>query len=1018
MLRILFKKPTSVILVFLSLVIWGILAFEKVPISLLPNVDVPKIIIKVKMPNASSAYIENSVLGKFRSSLSSVNKLKDISTISGNNLGLLNLVFEHGTKMDLAYIEVNERIDRILSELPVQIDRPSIHRVNTSDIPVLKLQVIPKFNTNLQELTAFTERVLIKKIEQIEGVSFVDVNGQMYSRVSVSIDEVKLRNYGFNFQALQKVITNAGLESGSFKLKDGQYEYNLNLPSQIVTSNDIGELPISTPEGSIIKLKEIITINEEFEHVTGYHLFDGRPGIVISILKQEKSRMNHLVVQLKSEIEQLKNEYKNIDFYITQDQSNILDAGINNLTQDILIGGGLTVLLLFLFIGNGLLPLILAISIPLSLVLSFILFSLFNLSFNIISLSGLSLGIGMLIDNSIVVLDSILRKRKSGQLPLESSINGVSDVAVPVISQVVTTIAVYAPLIIISGIAGQLIYDQSIALTITLLVSLIVAFIFLPLIILIIFKKKDALKDSDTKVYSFILARYYQLINHVFRYIKIYFAISIILMLGSIPLFSALPVSNLPKTSKSDGVIMINWGEQISIQENLNRCSNLTSVLKKYCKYSETDLGLTNFLLHNSINTIENAETYYFCSSQTAKLDLQRNISAYFKSRYPKAQFSFTNSLDPFTQIFAENNRFLEMKFRPIVQKEHRSDLSGLINDLPLKKYTVGLGLLQEDYYSIQLNTNLLSKYNIPQETVFKKLQLIYGNFIVDKLKRFGSVENIVIKDFSIYSNDKQPNSLVVSNSNTLYPLSNFISFRKAESQKFITSDRIGRYYSVIYGDDLNQSNISLTQIKNIAFAHGFTVDFEGEFIDKDLYRNELFFIFLLVIVLLYFTLLFQYENLVIPLIVMLTIPIGISASLFFLWLSGGTLNIMAGIGLIVVLGLIVDDPILKMEMIKRLEREYGYDKAPIDKNRYVSLIHEAGSMSLKSLLLVSLTTSIAMVPILIFSGLGNDLQRPLAIVIIGGLTVGTFFTLWFVPIAYWIVVVVPRNKRLQKLIN
>jgi multidrug efflux pump subunit AcrB len=242
----------------------------------------------------------------------------------------------------------------------------------------------------------------------------------------------------------------------------------------------------------------------------------------------------------------------------------------------------------------------------------------------------------------------------------------------------------------------------------------------------------------------------------------------------------------------------------------------------------------------------------------------------------------------------------------------------------------------------------------------------------------------------------------VSSSNNATYPLNTFVTMVYAYQPKFITSDKTGEYKSIIFEKKMKNCDALQKEITGLASRHGFYVYFTGTHFETRQCIGQLWYVFLLVLGLLYIILAIQYENLVLPFLVMLTIPLGISGSMFLLWITHGTLDIMAAVGFIVILGLIVDDPILKVETLKRLEQKYAAPGIAKNNDTLEKMIHEAGDICLKPLLLVSLTTSIAVIPVLFVGGIGNDLQKPLAIVIIGGLTIGTFFTTWFIPLSYW----------------
>lgn len=1005
------------LMTFAALVIAGLVLIKKVPVSLLPDIDVPRIVIRVNYPNTAATVLEQNIVRQIRENLVNLNDLKSIESLSANHTGLLYLTFEYGTRMNLAYVEVNEKLDRLTNTLPRDMLRPQVMRINTSDIPVIRIQVLPKNQTDYLEVSALVEKIIKKRVEQLEGVSLVDVNGVGQGIISVIPDKDELAAVGLDENTLIQSIQSANKDIGGLSVKDGQYRYFVKLVNILESENAIANLPVKLKDGSVIVLSRVAKVVQEPERQTGYHLYNGREALVITVQKQPDSRMNELVPKVKEAVELFKKEYPQVDFALTQDQTFLLDAGISNLQQDLIYGGVLTVLLLFMFLGNLASPTLMSISIPLSLIITFIFFYLFNISFNIISLSGLALGIGMLIDNSIVVIDNITRKRRSGLDMTRSSVEGTNEVMTPVISQVLTTVAVYAPLILLSGMAGALVFDQAIGLTVSLGVSLLVAFVLAPLLYKLFLKTPPDKLKEDTIFYKWVSGGYHRMIHYILKHKLVFFLLTLLLMPAGFWLAGKIPVSALPQIEKKESLVLVDWNDPIDAQENLRRVKTAQLAIQANCEVTEAEVGIKQFLLQQDNNTIQKAEIYFGCRNENLKLSTDEQLKKWMQQHYPQASLRIIDAPNAFTQLFSFEGPYFEARFKPVKNNESVNAYAGLediLKEFPAKNYSLGAGLINEPNISVLLDYTKMSVYGIPKSTIEEALRQQFGAYTISEIKRFGEVKTIRLQTDRTTLEAKLA-SMVNGQNGTAYPLSYFLSFYNDQQQKFITADKTGEYRSVIF--DVNAGNIPVlqNQLTAQAAARGFSVEFTGQYFENKQQLRQLRIIFLIVLFLLYFILAIQYENLIQPLVVMLTIPLGITGGMFLLWITGGTLDVMAAIGFIVILGLIVDDPILKIETLNRLERQYLALGLRHDEKLLEKMIHEAGDICLKPLLMVSLTTSIAMVPVLFVGGIGNDLQKPLAIVIIGGLTIGTFFTTWFIPLAYWYVAKW-RNRRTNKI--
>lgn len=1005
MIRYLIQRPIAILITFTSLVIAGLLVVNKIPVSLLPNVDVPKILITVNLPNTQASVLEANVLKPLRESLINTTNLQSIESNSSNHVGMIYMTFEFSTKMNLAYIEINEKIDRLTNIFPVGMQRPQVIRVNTSDIPIIRLQVVPKASTPYFEISNLSDKILRKRLEQIDGVSLVDINGKQNKIITITPDNESLEALGVDKTIITDAIQKANREIGTLNVKDNQYRYFVKLTNTLRSDSAIADLPIRLPQGTVIALKKVAKVTQEFEVQNGYHLYNGFEGLVITIQKQPESRMPDLIKNIKNVVNQFRVDYPQVDFYLTQDQTFLIDAGISNLNQDLIFGGGLAILLLFLFLGNWRTPTLMSISVPLSLIITFLCFYIFKISFNIISLSGLALGIGMLIDNSIVVVDSISRKRNFRNVK-ESSIEGTNEVITPVLSQVLTTVAVYAPLIFLGGIAGVLVFDQAIGLTISLGVSLLVAFILAPFLYTLLFKNTSQNNKSDTILYLWILKIYHRMIDQIMKRKLFYFIITILIMPIGIMLGSKLPISALPTIEKKESLVLINWNSPIDAQENLRRTRFLINSIQSGCLETESDIGIKQFLLQRDNNSIENADIFYRCLDEKTKANIDEKVKTWIKQHYPNAGLQIIDAPNAFTQLFVSNTPYFEARFKsnknPIIITSTNS-VEEMLRQIPDQSFKLGLGLIKEPHIVLSIDQAKLAIHGVSKLLFEDALRQQFGSFDVTEIKGINETTIVRLKTDNNTLEEKL-GFRIPSNGGVLYPLNYFASTKYINENKYVTADKSGEYKSIFY--DKNVKNISFLQqeLSKNAFKYGYSVDFTGEYFANKAQLNNLWFIFLIVLGLLYLILAIQYENLIQPLIVMLTIPLGITGGMFLLWITGGTLDLMAAIGFIVILGLIVDDPILKIEVLNRLEKQYASSGLQKNEELLYKMVHEAGNICLKPLLMVSLTTSMALLPVLFFKGIGNDLQKPLALVIIGGLTIGTFFTTWFIPLAYWYV--------------
>jgi len=1007
MVKFLIQRPIAVLLSFLGVLVFSVLALFELPISLLPEIEVPSIIIKVNYPNTPPSIIENSVLKPIRNELNSLDRLADIESTASSETGLIKLQFDYGTRMDLAYIEINEKIDRLQSILPREMDRPQVVRVNTSDIPIIRIQVTPKAASNFLEISELTEKVLKKRIEQLPGVSIVDINGTRKQFISIRPDIDQLKALGLSERELEVVLKSANQELGQLSIKDGQYRYFVRMANRLDDLEEIKALPVVSKEGQVIPLHRLADVSYQTEKLTGFHTYNNKEGLVITVHKQASAKMNELMPLVYDAVNYFKTDYPEADFNTTQDQSLLLNAGISNLKTSLMYGGIFAFFVLFLFMGNYKLPIIMGITLPVSLTISFLLFYAFGLSINIISLSGLALGLGMLIDNSIIVIDNITRKRKEGNDLISSCVSGVNEVMAPLISSVLTTLAVFVPLVFLNGLSGSLFRDQALSVGIILGVSLLVAFILLPLIYRLFFQNQKGSIKQDSLLFKLILSGYKSIFNLIFRFK----AISFVLLLTFIPsaywIINSMEKQGLPSIEKTESQILINWNEPVEAVTNKQRITGFVSLLSA-SSISESDIGIQQFLLTGTGSTIEQSQVYIKHNSQSEKEKSETWAREFFKINYPNATVEVKDSPNTFEQIFTTNKAFFSVKWKNFKSNEPLSEevLATLKSNLNSEGETArnGMGFLFEESITASIDVQALATYGIRESSVKTALSNALDGYLVTDIRRFGEVTPLRITRDNQDFRQQLQRLMVAAPDGTNYPLATFVSFTFGKDNKHITSDRTGLYQALEW-DEIESEDIERLKatLPGIAGNLGLAVDFDGTYFENEENLSQLIYILIISVVLLYFILAAQFESLVQPLIVIFTLPLGITGALLVLSFTGSTLNVMSAIGIIVMLGIMVNDAILKIDTINRLKEENRKSKNTNSKKEALTIaITKTGEIRLKPILMTSITTILALLPVVFSSGLGADLQRPLVYAVIGGLTIGTFTAIYFVPLAYW----------------
>lgn len=1003
MVRFLLARPIAVFMTFMALLVFAFIVLRTLPISLLPPIDVPQIVVKVNYPNASPESIEQNVLSLIREGLITLNGLEEMDSKAGSEVGTIRLTFDYSTQMELAYIDVNEKIDRLTNSLPEDLGRPEVIRINTSDIPVARVQVVPKDGIDEVEVSLLAENVLKKRIEQLPGVSLVDINGKKERIITVEPNAEALSSLGMSQQEVITAIQSGNSELPGISVKDGQFRYYLRLATRVDSPLDIEKLPVAAPSGAIIPLGRLAEVSYASKEMLGYHLFGPQEALVITVHKQASAKMNELIPELKTALELFKTDYPQVEFELTQDQSNLLNAAISNLQTSLLFGGIFAFGVLFLFMKDYRLPLIIGVSLPSSLLISFLIFYFFGISINIISLSGLALGIGMLIDNAIIVLDNITRKREEGFSLFEACVAGVNEVMGALISSVLTTLAVFVPLVFLSGISGALFFDQAVAVAAILSVSLAVAFILLPMLYFVFFSRSKKVDDGkEGKFFGAVLGLYEFGYRKITANRGLSFTIFAILIPLGLMLSQVLQTEGLPEIEKLDATLDIDWNEPISSVENRDRVIQLMDFLETDYAQAEADVGVRQFLLFDGENSIQQSLLYFLFTTVEEKEVALEKLKAFLNTSYPAAAFTLGDAPNAFDQLFNSSLPFYEVRWKDLTAKEpvEEMKMDPWLSQFPSKAWERGPGLQKEASVVFTLKADRLATYQIPVSTIQDQLSKLFGSFTITDIRRFGEVTPIRLKEPNTKFEDLLRNTRVFASDSTSYILGEFVDFQYEDHYKYVTADKGGIYQSAYITEDNPQQKASQFfawgQDKNLS------IDIVGQYFkDKDNIQ-QLVGILLISVLLLYFILAAQFESFIQPLIVVFTLPLGIGGAFLVLWLAGSSLNVMSAIGLVVMLGIMVNDAILKIDTINRLRNSYVDSGSMNPLEALEKALHRAGQIRLKPILMTSITTILALIPIIFSSGLGADLQRPLVESVIGGLTIGTVTALYFVPLAYW----------------
>ena len=987
------------------MIVLGILAAGRLPVSLLPEVGIPRLSVQVSYPNAAARTVENSVVGPLRNTLLQVNRLEDIRSRSRDESAVLYLDFPFGTDPDLAFIEVNEKIDQAMNQLPREVERPRVLATDVSDIPVVQLSVTladtNATETALLELSELGRLVLRRRLEQLPEIAFADLSGQRDPQLSVRPHRQALSALGLTDDDLAALLREANLELGSLLLRDGYYEYGVRFTGELRTAADLENLYLNV-QGRTIPLGDLATVTYEAEPARGFYFHDGQPGLVFTLRKRADARLFALHDNLDLLLTDLRAQYPDLRFHLNNDQTAVLRASIDNLSSGLLYGAGFAVLILFLFFRGWRRPLLIALAVPIALLLAVLGFYLTGLSINVVSLAGLILGVGLMIDNSIIVLDNIDQVGYSGDGKGPVSPSGAKEVAgatneviTPLISSALTTVAVFLPLVLLSGVAGALFRDQAVAVSLALAASLLVAYFLLPLLT---FRLAGKTVDDKVPAASNAPSKRWQSFDRTVTAFVTRPLLALPLLLlwlaGGYLLLRALPTTGFPELSRADYQLRIDWNEPLPLDQHRTRVRALTQHWRTtFGGQTAAFIGEQGFLLADETQATNAAELHFYLPEEPADRTFAADFLTELRTDYPAAAFAFRPLPNLFDRIFLNDDPYLELRLRDAAGREtpewpaalplvDRLRTAGHPPEVPGRTEGIALRL---DYPQLQIN-------RVDPERLRSRLLTLFGENEVTRLRANDRALPVLLRNDDALTTERLLAADVVNRDGNPIPLRYLLQLDRRPEYRVLTADRAGEYLSLT----LPEQPTDVVAVETLATAPGLITQLTGRYFADQGRVGELGGVLLVSLLLLYLILAAQFEGLKLPLVVLLVVPVSLVGALIALYLSGDSLNLLSLIGMVVTGGIVVNDAIIKVDMIER-GRQAGME--------LLEAIHFAGRRRLRAIVMTSLTTILALVPVLFASGLGAELQQPLAVAVLGGLVVGTVGSLYVVPLLYRLLV-------------
>lgn len=1014
------KRPIAVIMVTFIVIIMGIVSFSRLAVDLFPNIEFPISVVVTSFDGAGPKEIEKMVAKPIEESLSTLEGLEKLNTYAMNGTALTVLEFDFGTDMDMKAIDIRENIDRIKGYLPDDADDPMVMKLDINAMPIMELSL--SGDKSISELEKLTEDIIKPRLERIEGVASISLNGGLEQEVEINISEEILSGYGLSAGQLAQLIGAENFNLPLGNMTKGIQTINVRQVGEFESVEDVRQLMVSLPRGGQVQLNEIATVQLKEKKAEEMVFTDGDRTIGISVQKSSDANTVQVAQNLRKEIQSLQRDIQGADLSIFLDSATYVESSIDNVARSALLGGSLAVLILFLFLRHFRSTLVIGLSIPISVIATFILIYFNGITLNMMTLGGLTLGVGMLVDNSIVVLENIFRYRTEGVEVKEASITGANEVRNAIVASTLTTIVVFLPLTFVEGMVSVMFKDFSMTVVMSLIASLVVALTLVPMLSSkLLTSSADALKTGTKKagIFTTVEKKYKALLTTALRRRKTVIAGTLTIFVLSLGLGGVVGMEFFPSTDQGQLTISVKLPEGSSIEKTQASVAIVEEIIMATAP-AEVESIQSNIGIADQSSSITGAS-----SSNKANLSVKlwsqnsrersdkavadalrrelKNISgAEFKVSAESGMMGGT-MID--IQILGDDLDTLELLSEDLTRKVKRIDGTREIES----SMEEGLPELQ-----ITINREKAAQYGLTSGAISSMVKSRIDGITASRIKLDDEEINIVIK--SKLEEGRQYENLqdtsLTSPLGISVPLNQVATITLDQGPSTITRVDQERYASItgdVFGRDLGSVNTDIEALlENYSFPAGFSYTIGGQAEEMNESFLNLGLALLLSVVFVYMIIASQFESLMQPFVIMFSVPLAMSGGLIALLISGTPMSVPAMIGMIMLAGIVVNNAIVLVDAIN-LRREGGQSRQ--------EAIMEAGPVRLRPILMTTLTTVLGLLPMAIGIGEGSESMAPMAQFVVGGLLLSTLLTLVFIPVLYTVAddIVLKVNARKDK---
>ncbi len=1037
------ERRVTIVMLMVAIVLFGMVSLSRLKLNLLPDISYPTLTVRTELTGAAPVEVENLLTKPIEESVGVVRNVRLVRSVSRSGQSDVTIEFLWGTDMDIAGVDVREKLDILF--LPLEAERPLLLRFDPSSEPIVRLGLLYKDDADgttadLKALRRLAEDRIKTDLEAEEGTAAVKVSGGLEDEIQIRVDQQKLSQLGLSIEQIASRIRAENVNLSGGRLEEGNQRFLVRTLNEFQSVDEFRDAIVAYVADRPVYLRDVAIVERGYKEREAITRVKGRESVELAVYKEGDANTVQVARRIQQRVERIRESLpEDIELIEIYDQSTFISSAVNDVRTAAVLGGLIAIFVLYGFLRDSRATTIVGIAIPVSVIGTFLLMYTNDISLNIMSLGGIALAVGMLVDNSIVVLENIVRKKEQGQDVVAAAKNGTTEVGSAVVAATLTTIAVFFPMVFISGVAGQLFRDQALTVTFALLFSLLVALTLIPMLaslgarsryddggdgkpagwftrlIAFVVRLFGALFLGIRKLFwallwipSWILQRLYGAVAAVYpgllrwslghRWIVV--GMATFIFVATMSLIPRLGTELIPQFSQGEFSVDLRLppGAPLSetdraIQATQRAASAIDDVALDY-----SVAGTGNRLDANPVDAGDNTGTMSITLRPGSGREAENRTMEAMRAelaRLPGVQYEFSR---PSLLSFASPLQIEVAGY----DLEALARVSQLVTDAmsASDRFTDIKTTVERGNPEIQIifDQERAAKLGLAVRDIANRVVAnVRGELATRYTWRDKKIDVLVRSVDTRRSSIEEVRSLIVNPMSdrpvTLEAVADVVVSEGPAEIRRVAQERVAIITSNIAYGDLGAAAAEAGEIvSRIPMPNGVTAMVSGQSDEMQESFESMQFALLLAVFLVYLVMASQFESLIHPFVILFTIPLALVGAVLALFVTGTTINIVALIGVIMLAGIVVNNAIVLVDLINQL-RAQGMER--------VDAIMEAGTARLRPILMTSLTTALGLLPMAMGFGEGSEVRTPMAITVIGGLVVSTMLTLLVIPVVY-----------------